>query len=487
VLLLLLSLLVGLAAADEIDALVREGRWTDAVAAATAAADARPDDLDAHERLIDLQLSLGQLRAVVERYKARIDTLPNSADAWYLLGRAYTDPAAIRDACERALRIDPKHARAHMGLAAVLRAAGDPRGAAEAYQEALRLDPNLPEAWAGLLAIVGTGRDGETIRAVAEAAITAAPTTTEAWLTLAAWSPDKAGDILRRAVAAVPEEARAHAALAEQLLREGKGAEALSEAERALELDNGLPGARLARLYARSMADGTISAAGFTALLAARIKEADDVESALTAYNTLAKEWPRSPLPLIARAGLLAPKEPASAQRDLERALKLDPANDEAQAALGLLLRSTGDHAGAVELLKKATVARPEDGSLAVALVRSLAELGRIDEAWNTISDTERRLPLDPIVPITRAELAQRRGDREAAADLLIEAWDRTHDVRVFLALGAAAREAGRLDQALAVFDTLARQTGRADLAATADTIRAEIAAKKAEVPPAGG
>jgi tetratricopeptide (TPR) repeat protein len=480
VLLFGLSFAAAARAEDEVDALIRLSRWSEAVPAAIAAADARPGDLDAHERLIDLLLSLGKPAEATQRYQERVDAHPSDADAWYLLGRAHVAAESSRSAYRRALEIEPDHARAWMGLGGILRVTGDPRGGAAAYQEALKRDPTLGEAWSGLLQLVIAGGDRAAIVATATAATQSAPGLAEGWLALAGYSPADAPTALRAGAKAAPNDARIRVALAEQLLAEGAGAEALEQARAALALDRTAAPARLAVMYARSMSTGALDAAGFAAVRAAIAEEAKGPEAALTAWTALIRKYPRSAIPLIRRASFLATRDPAAAKADLETARRLDPQNEEANAALGLLLQSQGDHARAIELLTAALRERDDDASLTIALARSIAETGRVEDAEALYVAAQSRLPQEPTLAIAHAELVQRLGNPVRATDLLRDAWKRTGDARVLFAWGVAARSAERWDEAARVFQSLAEVTGKPELAQMAKELREKAEAERA-------
>jgi tetratricopeptide (TPR) repeat protein len=66
-----------------------------------------------------------------------------------------------------ALRLDPKFAKAHVGLGNALQAQGDLNGAVTCYKEAIRLDPKLAEAHGNLgLALQQQGRFAEALAAL---------------------------------------------------------------------------------------------------------------------------------------------------------------------------------------------------------------------------------------------------------------------------------------------------------------------------------
>jgi hypothetical protein len=48
-----------------------------------------------------------------------MQTAPNNADVWYLVGYLSSGPEKKKQAFERALRIDPSHRKAREGLSAL--------------------------------------------------------------------------------------------------------------------------------------------------------------------------------------------------------------------------------------------------------------------------------------------------------------------------------------------------------------------------------
>jgi hypothetical protein len=132
------------------EAFMYAGDVESALRAAASEARAAPDDVAAQERHIDVLLSLGLVDRAVDVARKRVEAAPASPDAHYLLGRAFPSADAARAAYERALKLDPAHARAHMGMGAVHTAASDAERALGAYGRAVQADPLLAEAWLGL-------------------------------------------------------------------------------------------------------------------------------------------------------------------------------------------------------------------------------------------------------------------------------------------------------------------------------------------------
>ncbi len=143
-----------------------------------------------------------------------------------------------------------------------------------------------------------------------------------------------------------------------------------------------------------------------------------------------------------------------TARRLFERALLAEPSNAAAHYHLGLvLLHDAHDPSAAVEHLKRATEARPDDPNALYQLGRALDALGKHDEAVRLY---ERVTALDPRHAGATWQLGQaalRRGDRRTAErlmrkaialDPLQPAW--------YVALGTLYEDAGADETALAVY-----------------------------------
>jgi tetratricopeptide (TPR) repeat protein len=463
-------------AAESLGDLIRAGRVAEAVETAEAAAKRAPSDLDAQEAWIDLLLSLGIAGHAQQHYQALLKQNPEDANLHYLFGRAALSAETSRKAYERALRIAPDHARGHMGMAALHRAAGDLQEAAAAYQRALLGDPKLAEAWGGLLACYLSANDREGALKVAQVAIDQVPDDAEAYLAYAMLSPDDAGAVLRAAVTAVPDDARVHASMAEQLLREGQAEQAHRAARAALKLSPDHTGALLAQLFADALISGSLDQAGIDALIDARHAERTDPAGARARYDALVTRYPRSALVVTSRGHLRRATDPAGARADFERALALQPGLVEAQAALGLLLQQAGETARAAPLLATASAARPTDATLAIANANARFALGDQRVAITEIEKAHQAHPFSVPVILTRAHLLSEAGRLQEAYDLVSASSDRIPDLRLIMAVGAAAVQLGRLDEAIEIYDMLATRTGDPRLAETARRLRAKAA-----------
>jgi tetratricopeptide (TPR) repeat protein len=466
----LLLLTLSSAHADAIDRLVLQRRLTEAAAASDAELARDPSDLDEHERWIDLQVTLGRSDLAVARYRRGLTARPDEPDLHYLLGRASPDLDSTRRAYEAALRINPDHARSWMGMGAVHRATGDIGAAAAAYQRALQLDLRLGEAWNGLLSTALAGGRTEAALDVARAATTAVPRDAEPWLALAMLEPERAREHLIKGVEMLPEEPRLLVALAEHHLSASRPADAYALADRAASLDPWSDGARALRLYAKAITDGVLTVDGWRALESLRKANPADPASRAAAERA-ATSWPRAAATWLVHARFRQ-GDAAAVQGDLRRALDLDPGNDEAQAALGQLFLRQGDARQAAPLLRAAAETRPHDSSLAVAAARATFDAGDGPGAVTRITAAARRFPDDPIVPIARADLLARSGDSDAAYEVLAVAWSRLTDLRIRIAMAAAAKAAGRRDEAAMIYEELAKSTGDQGYIKAADAAR---------------
>jgi tetratricopeptide (TPR) repeat protein len=456
----LVLLLMAALAADDVDALLREGRVGEAIPVAEEAARGNPNDVEAQETWIDLMLSLGHPSIIAVHYAERANLAPEDPLAHYLFGRASVDPSISLAAYEKALELDPKFARAHMGVAAVYKVAGKLDEAAKSYRMALDLDGSLGEAWGSMLAIyVNAGRRDEALE-LAEIAMLLVPDLAEPYLVYAALKPELAEATLRKAVARVPPDARIWSALSEMLLDAGMGAEALGAADEAIRLNATLPGPRLAKLFAESMVAGTLDAAGYDALVTAHDQERDNPTVALATYDTLVRTYARSPLPWMSRARVRALTDVDGAKADLERALALDPGNPEATAALGVLLAER-EPAKALPLLEPIAKERPYDASLQVAYGKAALASGKAQEALGRLHAAEQLHPYDVDVALQKALALSATGDREAAYQTLATAAGRIADVRITIARAAAAKESGRIDEAYEIYAALYERTGK--------------------------
>ena len=452
--------------------LLLQGRLSDALPAARAAALADPNDLDAQELWIDLMHSVGYGEQAEKHYRDLVAQNPLNVNLHYLRGRAETTGPEAAEAYEAALRLAPDHARSHRGMGAVHRAEGDFDAAEAAYKRALAKDRTLSEAYNGLLATLVSKNDIEQATVVGLDAIQAVPFEADAYLALAILQPDQALGILEKAVQLVPRDPRTHATYAEHLLAVGRGAEALQAAERALTIDSSHASSTLSQMYARCMAAGTLDASAYSQLVALQKQQPPS-----SAYTALINDYGQCNLTWMGRAWSYSSENNLPAARaDLERALQLDPANVEAHGSLGLLLLKLDEPAKAMEHLSIALDARPRDPSLAIALADAANATGDRGFAIQKLAFTMDLYPNDVRVILKLAGLLAENGQKEDAYAMLRDAVSRTGDGHLLLALAGAARDLGRVQEAANILEQLGTQLGSEQMLESARNLRAGIA-----------
>ncbi|MEQ1571519.1 MAG: hypothetical protein ABMA64_38180, partial [Myxococcota bacterium] len=298
---------------------------------------------------------------------------------------------------------------------------------------------------------------------------------TEVGLVLAAaqLAPQEATGLLERALVSNPDDPRLHATLAERWLAEGRSADALSEARKALAVDPTAVGAARIELYAKEQLEGRLDPAGRAAIEAARVREVLDPKGAVASYTAVVDSHPRSALALLARAGARRATGDPGAIDDLVRAAAADPQNIEAAGAAGLALSNAGRATEASPLLDRAAAARPWDPALAVGALRARIATGRSQEALPPAVALAQRFPTDPKVQLVLVELlvgANRIADAYLAAKQALVA---TRDPAIAAVFVQIAPAAGHPDEAAALLEAIVAQTGNQALAAAAAKLRA--------------
>jgi tetratricopeptide (TPR) repeat protein len=419
----------------------------------------RPKDMEAQELLLDIYANMGLGEALEKNYGARAKLDNQNADAWYLYGRAATTAGAAQTAYKKALEIDPKHARAMMGLASVDRALHKLEQAQEEYREALAIDDGLAEAWAGLGASYLADGEPSGAIAVARQALVAVPTDPEAFLVLASLVPEDAIPTLQAGITAVPDEPRLYHTLAREYLERGDASAAVSAYEQAAEVGDETS-VVLERQLAADVEAGTLDAAGAMRTLAARDQAPTEPAQSLEALTRLAQKWPRCGLLQVARGHVLAQlTRNDEAEAAFRAALKLDAQDPEANGALGLLMMVRQKPSTAVPFLDLALRYRPHDASLAIARGMALAQSVSAGAGIRVLAQTVLDFPQDPRPVVALATLQSAAGDKEGAWKMLEEAVYRNPHPNVLAALAAAARDTGRKDEAIALLERLGWQT----------------------------
>lgn len=370
-------------------------------------------DGDVSLRLAQLDAADGNAPAAVRRLDATLRRKPGMASALLLKARVLLamgnpDPKYAR----AAVAVDPTSSEARMLLGDVLVAGGDTDGALAEYRQAVRRDPKdvVPRlALVRALLLVGDGRE-------------ALPVARDA----ARLAPDDTDAVLSLVSANMAVKAYADAASA------------------------------LAPLLAKHPAEPSVAIAEGR-LLAAR-------ESAPAARAAFLRALAAAPDSLDALAGLVEVESggrpsPETAQR-VEAALAARPGDPSLMLVAARLFSSTGQHARAETLLRRAFVMEPGNVALALALADTLRVSGRTDEAIAILKQLVARRPSRVTdVRVSLATLLDAAGRRKEALEqheqVILEDPGRT-DTALWLASAYVADQA-KLIQALELAMTAKR------------------------------
>ena len=449
------------------------GNTEQAIQTAALAAEAAPQDLDAQELYIDLLLSSG-LGSMAERaYNERVSVDPTNPDVHYLVGRAARSGAAAAKAYEKALRLNPDHARSHMGMAAVHMAAGAHPDAAHAYFRAINLDPNLAEAWLGLIrADLAMGLGAEALE-LAKKGIKYVPQEPGLYLVVAEMVPADAIRVLSGAVDRGVDDPRVSAALAASLLIEGDADAALVTARHALATDRTDVEATRVALFAAAITSGTLDNAGYQRLIEARDVQESDPVAALARFDKLVSDYPGCALTWLGRSQVKRQlKDTEGAVEDSGKAANLAPGNIEVEASHGLLLLDMGLFVDAARFLRVASEGRPWDASLGLGFAAALTGSHKPEDAARVLAVLNDLHPYDARTTIQYGQALVDSGQAEEAYQLVRGALKRVPDPRLAVAMVMTATAAKHYAEAADILEQLAAQTGRETLAQEARRLR---------------
>jgi tetratricopeptide (TPR) repeat protein len=474
----LATVLTAWAANPDVEALMRAGRIDEALSAAQVEVQARPSDLPANERYIDLLHNMGRADVAIQLYKSRVEAAPADADQHYLLGRAVTRAENAQTAYENALVIAPEHARAHMGLAAVYVAGGQLGLAETEYRKALAKDQRLGEAWQGLASLLVSQRRTAEALEVAQSYVARVPEEADGWLTIATLLPAEAGATLQKGLKSAGTDPRLALRLAELSLDAGRGKEAAAYARQALSLAPGLQSAGAIVMFGDALAEGVLDDAGKRELMALRNTDGRDPQ-VLARYDALASKYPRSSLVWLGRSGLrLQLGDRTGAHQDLVAAGKVDPSEPEVQAALGLSLLRESLPGEALPWLQKAVAARPDDSSLQIGLGKALRATGLEDDGFRVLQRNYAAHPMDSFACLEYAAALSERREREAAYATTREGYLRIQDSRLLVAMVAAALDAGHGMEVADLLEEMGQKVGRQELIDQARALRKKLGKK---------
>jgi tetratricopeptide (TPR) repeat protein len=419
-----------------------------ALAEARAAILKKPDQVEAHEIVVDILVNRGMGATARSAYTQLTRDNPQAAWAWVLLGRASQNPVSALEAYGKALELDPAQARAWAGRGDVHRALGETEDAREAYETAIAVDSTLARAYTGLGALLLQEGRLQDALATCELAIVSAPGDPEAYLAAAQLAPERAQDFLVKGAQAVPDDVRLHTALGRVHLEQGNLPAASVSFGKAQAVWPHHPDSARALYMIGCMERGELDSQGRISLERAMLLGQEMPVAALDLLTTLASQAPRCSMVL---AGLGLQQYQAgqvdSAETSLLSALeaaKPDPgATSWIQGSLGMLYASEGGHANALPLLEAATASRTRDVDLAVAGGVARAHVEGPAAGARDLDQVARRFPGDPRPIMALAAVLTSNGDAQAAYTVLKRANAAHLDPTLLLALAGAARDAG--------------------------------------------
>jgi protein O-GlcNAc transferase len=199
----------------------------------------------------------------VRRAQAAAHTHADDARLWFVLGASHHRLGALEDALvafERTLELQPDHIQAINAKAGLLAALGRVEESRATLEEARKRFPGDATVLVNLGYLLEQQVEGlQEAVGCYDAALELEPSNAAALmnrgylLTLLERLPE-AVENNRKLVAHYPQLAAAHFNLAESLLAQGNFAESIEASSRAIEIDAGLLGARVTRIFARARA-----------------------------------------------------------------------------------------------------------------------------------------------------------------------------------------------------------------------------------------
>ena len=370
------------------EALTREGRWEEALDAFRVAVEQAPDDAREHSNVGAALFKLGRVDEAEESLRHALALDPRSPYALQNLAALELDRQRYEEAVDlyrRLVEISPRNPSAHQDAGMALYHLGRFDEAIEALRRAVALRSDLPAAGALYVTMGKAARElGRNGAAAAwfERAAALEPTDPEPLFELAALRSseqrtEEAAAYLRRARALRPDDAATLHRTGEVLRTQSRFAEAISAYRDALAADP----------------DFAPAHAG----LGIALYQSRRYEQALESMTTALALQPE--LPVAASLHLLmghsrgALGEPAAAVDQYERALAIDPRNNEALDHLALSRFEEQRYHEALELYGRMAEIDPENARTHANRGAALFHLGRLEEA---LASFERAVALDP-------------------------------------------------------------------------------------------
>ena len=429
---------------DVLITLIQERRYSDAEELARNLTNRDGDNAFGWKVLAVALACQGRTLESLDPMQRAIRLLPGDAEAHLNLGKAFRDlgrPEQAEEAYRTAIGIKPEYVEAHYNLGAVLKVLGRPEQAAEAYRAAVRYRPDYAEAYSNLGNLLrDLGRQGEAEQAF-RTAIRIKPDFASAHYNLGnvltdRGLPEQAQEAYRAAIRCQPEYARAYLNLGNTLaglLRPEQAEEAYRAAIR-IEPDFA---------EAHSNLGNTLHGLGRT----------EEAEEAYRSAIRIAPEYARAHYNLgIALRELGRPGEAEEAYRS---AIRVMPEYAEAHFNLGNALKDLGRPGEAEEAYRSAIRIKPDFAEAHLNLGLALKALGRQKQAEEAYRSAIRIKPefAEAYLNLGNALMGLERPEQaEAAYRTALRI--KPEYAEAYCNLGVALQELGRLEEAEKAYRT---------------------------------
>ncbi|MDD5299063.1 MAG: tetratricopeptide repeat protein [Gallionella sp.] len=337
-----------------------------------------------------------------ERTRSLVETYPNWAWGWKLLGAAMQNQGKNgMEAMRRAVELNPNDAEVHNNLGVLLQAQGRLEAALASLRRALELKPDYANAHNSLGSILDDLGQFEAAQASYRRALELNPDFADAHNNMGVALKDQgqfaaAAASLRRAIELKPDYAEAHNNLGIVLNAQGQFDAAQASCRRALELNPNYAEAHYS--------------------LGCVLNEQGQFDAARASYcRALELNPDYADAHYSLGVVLNAQGQLDAARASYRRALELNPGHAEAHYNLGLALRNQGQLAAAAESLRRAIEVKPDYADAHNNLSIILNDLGQLDDAQ---ASCRRALELDPHNAVTHNSLGvilRRLGQLDAA------------------------------------------------------------------------
>jgi tetratricopeptide (TPR) repeat protein len=421
------------------------------------------------------ELAKGEVQRATTTLQKAIETDSKSANAENLLGFALGRAGDLRSAVEHlktAVALDPSMAEAHYNLGAALWYAGDRGSAIPEFERSVQLDPAATNATSFLGIAYREQNELARSRRMCQHAIALSPDTAHLYFDLAiaylregqlepAIGQLESGLNVRSKQTPIPDIDLTIAELRKAISAKGPSAEAQNTLGRLL----GLAGADERQVIAafQEAIRQQLNYAEAHNNLGLVYTQAGDDEKAIASFREAARIRPDFADAHQNLGTVLITSDPVAAVKELERAVALEPGSLKAQYNLALAYDASpsGGLAKEIDLLKKVLAAEPKYPHAEFALGKALLKSGKIDEAISHLEIAVRNEPEHGQAYYQLGLGLARAGRKAESADALQKsrqltiAADRQENGNLDLRKGRAALEAGKIDEASALFERL--------------------------------